>query len=197
MEAAPQQQSIVFGPGDAPFLTDDSVLAFALYMAFADFFDNNQPCVNWYSMEKLRSLGFKGSGVLPADAAIEATKQGMKGQVDYIFKSLAQPQMVEWFKDQLVFLQKGEGFARDTVKSLMIDWSVGARTFEETMVRLICTIIYMRVEFITMWEKLEPLIQVDDGSAQKPTKENLPDGSILFTHPGFKFIGALASKETK
>ncbi len=182
----------VFGPGDQPFLTEDSVLAFAMYMAFAKFCDDDQPCVNYYTTDMLRKMGYRG--MLPAEAALQATEEGRKGVVTYVMKPI-EPRLLQAFEDQKRTIENSEGLACDVIKNLMTDWHVGAREYDETIVRIICTVIYMRAEFLKMWQKLEPLIKIDsDGKAHR---QDLPDGSYVITHEGFKFIGAKASQKTK
>jgi hypothetical protein len=179
----------VFGPGDQPLLTKDSILAFALHLAFAQFGDDGMPCVNYYMLDELRQLY---AGLLPQAAALKAVEDGNKGTVEYMFK---QPpsDLIAAFEDQKTVIQKAEGEYRDVIKNLIEDYKNDARTYEEMIVRLACTIVFMRAEFISMWKNIEPWIRYDDLTSNT---ENLPDGSRVVTFGGFKFVGARASKKT-
>jgi hypothetical protein len=182
----------VFGPADQPFMTEDSILAFALYAAFTQFYDDEQPCVNFYTNDQLRALGY--NGVMPSDAALMATDAGRKGTVNYIFRQ-PNPQMIAAFNDQKKVIADSEGLAKDVIKNLMTDFAAGARGLEETIVRLVVTIRYMGVEFTRLYQQLEPLIQIDTDT--ETTEDIQPDGSRVVTSNGFKFIGARASQKTR
>lgn len=183
----------VFGPADQPYLTTDSILAFALYLSSVQFCDESWPCVNSYTEEQLKDL-YSGSGLLPQQAAIQAVKDGHKGTVNYMFHS-PEPQLIKAFIDQKQMLEKAEGVASDVIKNLMTDFETGARTLQETLVRLVCTIVYMRGEFLKIWSQLEPLIQINEPIEQ--SEEILPDGSKVIIRNGFKYIGAYATEKTK
>jgi hypothetical protein len=178
------------GPGDQPFLTQDSILAFALYLAFTMFGDDDMPCVNYYTLDDLRNLGYKG--ILPQAAALKAVEDGSKGVVEYMFKQPLDG-LHAAFEDQKKVIEEGEGLARDQIKSLIDDYKNGAREYEEMIVRVACTLVFMRAEFLTMWQKMEPLLRHDDLDS---TTQNMPDGSRVVTFGGFRFVGARASKET-
>lgn len=182
----------VYGPEDQPYKTDNSILAFALYLASVSFCDDKWPCVNHYTIEQLKGFGY--DGLLPQEAAIQAVKDHQKGTTEYLFKA-PDAELIKAYIDQKTMLEQGEGLARDVVKNLLSDLVNGARTQEETVVRLICTIVYMRAEFLEMWTQLEPLIQLDVPLEQ--TEQVMPDGSKVVTVNGFQFIGAYASEETK
>ena len=47
-------------PGNEPIITGDGVLAFSLYMAGTPFAADNLWCVNYYTADILRKLGYKG-----------------------------------------------------------------------------------------------------------------------------------------
>jgi hypothetical protein len=182
----------VFGPADQPFMTEDGIMAFALYVAATQFYDDKQPLVNYYTNDKLRGLGF--NGLKPSEAALEATRTGQKGTVNYLFR---QPsvEVLSAYHDQKQVIEKSEGLAKDVIKNLMNDFATGARGLEDTLVRLVCTIRYMGAEFSRMWQQYEPLIQIDEEI--ESTEEIQPDGTRLVTCNGFKFIGAKASQKTK
>jgi len=182
----------VLGPADQPFITEDSILSFALYLAQSPFYDDNQPCVNYYTINMLKQLGYKG--MVPTAAALKAVEDKRCGKTNYIFRSPEGP-LLQAYEDQKKVLQGAEGTVCDLVKNLMDTYAAGARTYGETMMRLVCTIVHMRQEFVTMWQKYEPLIQIDNQT--KSSTEKLVDGSTMVSHSGFKFIGARASKETQ
>jgi hypothetical protein len=182
----------VLGPADQPFNIEDSILAFALHMALTPFYDDNWPCVNHYSMEQLRELGYEG--LKPQEAAIRAVREGNKGTVTYMFRQ-PDAELVEAFNDEKRLIESGEGLARDRVKVLMETYKVNARSYAETMVRLMAIVVYMRVEFLTMWKGLEALIQLD--TPKKKSERRLHDGSRVLETTGFRFIGAHAGQATK
>jgi hypothetical protein len=181
----------VLGPGDQPFLTQDNILAYALYLAFTAFCDDEMPCVNFYRPDDLRQFGYRG--LRPQEAALKAVEDGRKGSVQYMFVS-PRGDLIQAFEDQKKIISDGEGFARDVIKNLVEDYRIGARSYEEMIVRLVCTFVYMRAEFITMWRKLEPLLRFDDNT-ESMTKN--ADGSHVVSYGGFKFIGARANNETR
>ena len=182
----------VYGPSDQPFLTEDSILAFALYLAGVQFCDDGLPCVNHYTVQMLREFGYRG--LLPAEAALKAVEDKHRGVINYMFRA-PDTELLAAYEDQKVFLEKSEGTLKQAVKDLMTVYVQGARTFEETIVRLVCTLVHMRVEFVNMWRKAEPLIRIDDGAVE--SEEVLADGSRVVTHGGFKFVGARARQKTR
>lgn len=179
------------GPGDQPYLTTDSILAFALYLAFTSFSDDNMPCVNYYRPEDLRALGYKG--LKPLEAVTRAVEDGKRGTVEYMFRPPEQD-LVGIFEDQREFIDKGEGLARDAIKNLIEDYKNNARGYEETIMRLVCTLIYTRAEFVSMWKKMVPLLRFDESMRSEQT---LSDGSRVVNYGGFRFVSANASEETK
>lgn len=181
----------VYGPADQPLMTEDSVLAFALYLAFTPFCDDEMPCVNHYTIDQLRKMGFKG--VKPTDAALHATATGRKGTISYLFKQPKEA-LVAAYNDQLGVIEKSGGETRQIIKNLLADLGAGARSYEETIVRMVATMLYMRTEFLKMWQLHSPLLRVDEsGRAQR---RELGNGAYEMTHPGFKFVGAKAGEET-
>ena len=180
----------IFGPGDQPLLLRDSILAFALHLAFVPFGDDEMPCVNHYTPDQLRELGY--TGMLPQAAALQAVKDGNKGTVEYMFKQ-PDSDLVTAFEDQKKVIQASEGEFRDVVKNLIEDYKNGARSYEEMIIRLACTMVFMRAEFISMWKAIEPWIQYVDTTTNT---EDLPDGSRVVSVGGFKFVGANAGKKT-
>jgi hypothetical protein len=179
----------VFGPGDQPLLTRDTILAFALHLAFTPFGDDDLPCVNYYMLDQLRQLY---AGMLPQAAALKAVEDGNKGTVEYMFKHPTSD-LIAAFEDQKNVIEKAEGEFRDVIKSLIEDYKNEARSYEEMIVRLACTMVFMRAEFISMWKNIEPWIRYDDLTSNT---ENMPDGSRVVTVGGFSFVGAMASKKT-
>lgn len=187
----PESKLTIFGPADQPFKTDNSILAFALYMAQASFFDDSQPCVNWYTIGQLRA---HYKGVKPQAAAIQAVKDGRKGTVDYMFRQ-PDDRLLRAFQDEITLIEKSDQLACDRVKEIMEAYASKGRDYGETLMRLMAVVVYMRAEFLSMWQQLEPLIQLDVPASKKETK--LPDGTRIVESSGFKFIGAYAGEETR
>jgi hypothetical protein len=173
-------------------LTEDSVLAYALYLAFSPFSADEMPCVNYYTLDKLRELGYKG--MLPQEAAVKAVREGKKGTVNYMFR-LPEGELLTAYHDQKKVIEDGSGEARDVIKNLLEDYRLGARSYNETILRVACTILYMRAEFLKIWRTLEPLLRIDDLAVQK--EEKRPDGSRVITFGGLKFVSANASEKTR
>lgn len=184
----------VYGPGDVPILTEDTVLAFALYLAFVPFTDETLPCINTYTIDQLRKLGYRG--MLPLEAARKAAESGQKGTVQYMFRQPDDNRLVAIYHDQVEVLRKSEGLARDAVKNLLTDFTAGARDYEETIIRLVVTLIYMRGAFLTLWQQTESMLKIV--AEGKPERTEMPDGrGFTLTHGGFKMIGVHASEETQ
>lgn len=182
----------VLGPADQPFNIEDSILAFALHMAFVAFYDEAMPCVNHYTLEQLRELGY--NGLKPQEAAIRAVNEGNKGTITYMFRQ-PEGEILEAFYDEKKLIESSDGLARDRVKVLMEAYKAGARTYGETIVRLMAVVVYMRVEFLTIWRRLEALIQLD--APRKKSERRMVDGSRILETTGFKYIGMNAGQSTK
>lgn len=183
----------VLGPADQPFnISDDSILAFALYMALVPFYDDDWPCVNYYTPEMLRDLGYKG--LKPQEAAIMATNDGNKGIVTYMFRQ-PESELVNAFADEKKLIESSDDKACDRVKALMEAYKAGARSYGETIVRVMAVSIYMRAEFVTMWQKFQSLIQLE--TPVRKSERKLSDGSRVVESTGFKFIGMNAGSKVK
>src|SRR5438046_2873940 len=102
----------VYGPGEQPYLTEDSIEAFALYLASVAFCDDKQPCVNYYTIDQLKKLGYAGEDLLPQEAAIQATSDGQKGTVAYLFQP-PEAYLLKAFLEQKDMLEKSDGLAKD------------------------------------------------------------------------------------
>ena len=125
---------------------------------------------------------------------MQAVKDKHRGKLSYMFR-MPEGGLLEAFEDQKQVLLNADGTATDTVKNLMTDFSAGVRSYGETMMRLVCTIVYMRLEFLKMWQQYDPLIRIEE--TDQHSSEDMADGSKLITTNGFKFIGARANEKTK
>ncbi len=182
----------VLGPGEQPFLTQDSVLAWALYLAGEPFYDDLQPCVNYYTTDALRNMGL--SGLKPLDAAKKASESGKKGTVEYIFQQ-PPPDLLKSYEDERRIIESSDELASQRIEQLLNNYRLGARSHNETVVRLAAVMSVMRAKFLTMWRDLESLVKID--SPVSKVERILPDGSRVVESSGFRFIGCHAGEETK
>jgi hypothetical protein len=182
----------VFGPADQPFLTQDSILAFALYLAFTAFYDDGLPCVNYYTLDHLRQLGFKG--LKPQEAAQRAISAGIRGVVEYMFRQ-PESELLKAFHEEKKLIENSVGEANVRIRDLLNIYKNGGRDYNETIIRLAAVIIYMRAEFLTIWKQTESLVKLD--TPLKKTERRMPDGSKVVTTSGFRYIGVNAGEETK
>jgi len=181
----------VWGPGDQPFVTTDNIIAYALYLAFQNFADDAWPCFNEYTFEQLVSLGYRG--MKPQEAAIQAAKDGNKGKVTYVFRNI-DSRIMKAFADEMQVMKNAEGQARDRIRQVIDMYSTKVIDYQEMIARVVATFCYMRGEFLTMWQRFEPLIRLD--TPQRRSERTLPNGEVLVETNGFRYVGAHASEAT-
>lgn len=179
-------------PGNEPVVTGDGVFAFALYMAGTPFADDNLWCVNYYTADILRKLGY--SGIPMRDAATRAVKDGRPGVIRFML-CRPTPEVTRGYNEQQKEIDNGEGEARNTLRNLFTDYKSGVRSFEETAVRVVCLILKMRIKFMNGWKDITPLLRIDD--SREPHRTRGLDGAETVEFGGFKFISANASEETR
>ncbi len=179
-------------PGNEPVVTGDGVLAFSLYMAGTPFAEDALWCVNYYTPEILRKLGY--SGVAMREAAIQAVKDGRPGVIRFMLCKPT-PEVATGYREQQKEIDEGEGEAKDTLRNLFTDYKSGVRTFEETAVRVCCLILKMRIKFMNGWKDVVPLLRIDD--RREPHRTRGLDGAESVELGGFKFISVNASEETR
>lgn len=193
------------GPKDQPFETSDGLLAFSLYLAGVPFSDPTTPCFNEYDVPLLDSLGFGGKGLLPDQAAIAAVKANRPGRRKYLFQQSEElPALLIAFQDQENKLDsETEIEARDEILNLIkrIDVDTGAGNLlaaeerQQNVVRLGCTILKTRTQFMDMWKMLPPWIAFDSNQPSREVKHR--DGSRTVKYKGFIKVSANASEKTK
>lgn len=179
-------------PGNEPVVTGDGVFAFALYMAGTPFTDRNYWCINYYTPDILRKLGYTG---LPMrDAAKQAVKDGKPGVIRFM---LCKPthQVSRGYIEQQKEIDSGDGEAKDTLQNLLNDFKAGVWTYEEVAVRLVCLILKMRIKFMNGWKDVVPMLRIDDN--RQPHTTRGVDGSETVELGGFKFISVNANDETR
>lgn len=181
-----------FGPEDQPLLTGDGVLAFSLYMAGTPFVDENLWCINYYTADILRKLGYAGMSM--REGAARAQKEGKPGVIRFMLRSPAS-QVATAYMDQQKEIDDGEGTAVTVLRRLLDDFKSGARSYEESVVRIVCLVLKMRIKFMNSWKDVIPLLRVDD-SRQPKTSIGM-DGNKVVEYGGFKFISINASEETR
>jgi hypothetical protein len=191
MDAKDQGTTRVWGPGDQPYSVKDSILAYVLYQAWQNFADDGWPCFNEYTPNELAMMGYRG--MKPQEAAIQAAKDGNRGTVTYVFKNV-DGRVLKIFEDELKVIEEAEGTARERVRQIIDTYAVKAMDYTEMIVRLTVTMIYMRAEFVSMWQKFQPLINL--GTSGQRSERTMPNGDKIVEMGGFRYIGAYASRET-
>ena len=179
------------GLGQAPFHTTDAILAFSLYLAGVPFYEERKPCINIYDENILKRLGLTGMSIEDGVKRALATKK--KGHVEYGFKRTPSLNgLLRAYKQQEEYLRDAEGTAVAVVNRLASDLKDGVNP--ETVVRLACTILKMRVQFVNIWQQIDPLIRVFNEGEVETVSEN---GVTKRRYPGFRMINLHASKETR
>lgn len=176
-----------FGAAQAPFGTDDGILAYCLYLAGIPFFDSHQPCINVYDKDILDKLGLTEQGMSLEDAVREALRRKKKGHVEYGFKmSTRLNLMIKTYRRQLKLNEDSSLTA-----AAMVSEIVGTEVSAEMLMRLACVMMKMRVAFMNVWLEMQPMIRVkNQGRARK-----LASGATR--HPGFRMVSLNASAETR
>lgn len=187
-----QPNVAAFGPEDQPLLTGDGVLAFSMYMAGTPFMDETMWCINYYTADILRKLGY--SGLSMREGAARAQKEGKPGVIRFMLKNPTST-VGNAYMDQQKQIDDGEGTAVDALRALMEDYKSGVRPYDETVARVVCLILKMRIRFMNGWKDVVPLLKIDDGRAPKTTTEM--DGTKQVEYGGFKFISINASDATR
>jgi hypothetical protein len=182
----------VITAGQEPLMTKDGVLAFSLYMAGTPFVDDNLWCINYYTAEILRKMGY--GGVPMREAAIQAVKAGRPGVIRFLLASPDQ-QTFTAYREQEQEIQKSEGLAPDVLRSILDRYKTGSLTFGQAAARLCCLLLKMRIQWMNGWKDMIPLLRVDENKAPKETASS--DGWRTVEIGGFKLISVNASEKTK
>jgi hypothetical protein len=99
------------------------------------------------------------------------------------------------YSEQQRDIEDGEGAAKDVLRNLLEDFKSGARPYEETVAKMVCLILKMRIRFMNAWKEVVPLLRIDD-DRQPQTSTGL-DGMRRVELGGFKFISVNASEKTR
>jgi hypothetical protein len=159
------------GPRDSPFETKDGQIAFALYLAGVEFWDDSCWCRNVYTMDQLGRYGFRGLD--GREASKLAVAQSKRGNVTYYFRNGPQLQaLLKEFHQQESELVQKEGTARDEYKLVLNDHRDGHLSDEQAAIRIACVILKMRMKFMNGWKEMLPFIHIDAGG--QPIRERFP-----------------------
>jgi len=171
-------------PASLPFSTRDAILAFSLYFSGESLLDVS----NQYNAEILRRFGY--SGLTLEAAAKRAWAEKKKGDVVYYFARSDQLQLrLREYGEQKKEIVDLNIEAQECVAQLATKYK-GA----ELLLRLACVIRTVNADFLSLWQKVVPLLRIDNpGEVQ--WREG-PNGKIG-RHPGFKLISLNASEATK
>jgi hypothetical protein len=174
-------------------VTGDGVLAFAMHLSGVPFADESLWCVNYYTADILRKLGY--SGLSMREGAIRAVKDGKPGVLRFM---LARPEneVIEAYAEQEreITAEGTDVEAQVVLRQLLEDYRAGARPYGETVAKIACLILKMRIQFMNAWKDTVPLLRID-GQAQ-PEHIGM-DGSKTVEMGGFKLISVNASDEIR
>lgn len=180
------------GPGNEPLFTGDGVLAFSMYMAGTPFVDEGIWCVNYYTSEILRKLGYGGLSM--REGAKQAVKDGRPGVVRFL---LARPDnnISEAYREQEREIEQGEGLAHGVLRRLLDDYKSGALSYGMAAARIVCLLLKMRIQFMNGWKEVVPLLRID--SVKEPQQRQGLDGNLTVELGGFKLISVNASEKIR
>lgn len=184
-----KENAEVIGQAQAPFNTTDAILAFCLYLAGIPFFEKFKPCLNIYDADTLSRLGF--SGMTLEEGTREALRRKKKGHVEYAFRQA--PSLDRILK---IYNHQQEEVAKDLHVDAMVQ-EIAQTDMDpiEKAVRLACVILKTRVQFMSLWQHMEPLIAVRNEGRSKISERR--DGSKVVKRPGFRLVSLNANQKTK
>jgi hypothetical protein len=184
------QQTGRFGVASEPLVTGDGIAAFSLRMAGTPFADDGFWCVNYYTPEILRKLGY--GGVSMREGAKRALRDGKPGVIRFM---LCQPssEIAAAYGQQIRELDERDDPAMDALRNLLDDYKSGVRSYAETAVRVCCLILKMRIQWMNAWKNVVPLLRIDDNKLPMTSGAN---GNTVVEYGGVKFVSVDASEET-
>lgn len=171
-----------------PFDTANAALAFALYQAGVEFQDASQPVFTVYSEAGLKAKGYTGGTI--RQLAQRAFDEHVKGNTRYVFKPDSDVrELAAAYDDQRKALETGTGTGAQVIQSLQTD----GLPYREYIVRLTCTMLYMRREFERLWRNYDPYVKIEHGGGKRV--EKMPDGGTKEHLPGFDLVPLHATAE--
>ena len=177
-----------FGPEDQPFETRDGILALTLYLCGYQFY-----CVNCYTADLLRNLGYKGM-TMP-EAAMQAVKDGKKGKLRYIFEKYPRTEHQNFYTEQEKQFEDDERRdAREVFFELLERFKAGEMPRDELVMRMGCFLFKTRIEFMNKWKGEVPMLHI--ANPGRTTHVSDGRGGGTYTSPGFVEVLANASQET-
>lgn len=185
--------------GEAPFSTQEALLALCLSLAGQEPFDAQQPCFNLYDTEILGRLGYRGKPLW--EAANEAWADKKKGHVEYTFTLTARcSELIKAYREQCSDVEKLDGKAGELIAGIVLNG--GAFLEDEMILRIACVILKTRGEYVNMWKQMIPLLRIpNEGKAKHFDTSIVSKGKIVeakgVQRPGFKVVSLNASDKTK
>jgi hypothetical protein len=190
-----------------PFHTTNAILAFCLWRAGVPFWTPEQPCWVIYNLEMIRKF-VNGAGKPIFEGwdlkkAIEAAhKRGLRGRVIYIFRpTIRLQELLKSFRDQEQGLARDDISVEAIIKEIVAQWFDGKIENDEALLRLACVDLKTRVEFMDLWMKMIPMMEVPNEGEVTRNREWIetkhgPRLADVYDHPGLRAVSINASEET-
>ena len=193
-------------PGEAPFSTQNALLAYCLHLAGVPWENDKHPCRVIYSPEIVKKFTngsgepvYKGKEWSLA-LVNEVHKAGWRGHVEFMFAySPRTKYLLRAYKKQCEQLDSSDGYLHEVVHDL-------ASLLKEpepdiTLLRLCCTILRSRPDFMELWMHQVPCLMIaNEGDVNQYETTMSIKGEQrqvrAIDHPGFKIVSVNASKET-
>jgi hypothetical protein len=144
--------------------------------------------MNFYDKDILTKLGLTGQGLTLREAVERAVERKKKGHVLYAFKRTPKLRMLlKAYRTQAKIIDDDtvHGTAAQAVARVM-----GDNLPADTIIKLGCLLLKMRVQFGNMWREMEPMIRVrNEGRAVKRGDRTI--------YPGVRIMSLNASEETR
>jgi hypothetical protein len=193
-------------PGEAPFNTQNALLAYCLHLAGVPWENDKHPCMVIYSPEIVKKFT-NGSGEPVYKGrewnfalVSEVHKSGWRGHVEFKFAySPRTKHLLKAYKQQCEYLDAKDGFLHQLARDLASQFSEVEPDI--ALLRLACTILRSRPDFMELWTHQVPCLMVaNEGEVnQYETTMDIKDERRqvrAIDHPGFKIVSVNAGKET-
>lgn len=193
-------------PGESPFNTQNALLAYCLHIAGVPWENDKHPCRVLYSPEIVRKFtngsgepAYKGREFNLATVA-QVHKDGWRGHVEFMFAySPRTRHLLKAYKKQSEYLDTATGYLHELTLSLATQFA--ELEPDVALVRLSCTILRSRPDFMELWTHQIPCLMINNEGRVSETEGT---GSIKgqvrqyrqVNHPGFKIVSVNASKQT-
>jgi hypothetical protein len=178
---------------EAPFVTQNVKLAFAIYSAGVPFYKT--PLVNTYTASKLKELGYTGQPI--EEAARDAFSKNKAGHVAYSFNRTAElKSIIEAFDHAQKQVDSDELFDfAESLGRIITEFETGDITRAQFIAKNIALTLDARKAFLGLWRTHTPMIRVN--KAGSPVTRDGANGGKVVTHPGYIEYSLNASPETR